>query len=66
MNRIGMFRNLKRFSTDWAVVELKMSSEPVIKLSHENKWASILGFNGKITETGDIIGNIIRFKAKLC
>jgi hypothetical protein len=52
MIRTGLFKNMKRFSTDWAVVELEMSKKPVVKLAMENKWASILGFNGQITEDG--------------
>lgn len=41
-----MFKQMRRFATDWAVVELEMTKEPVVKLPHNNQWASVLGFNG--------------------
>ncbi len=43
-----------------------MTKDPIIKLPHDNRWATILGFNGQFTEDGKIIGNINRLKIKSC
>lgn len=60
MIKSGLLKGLRRYSTDWAVVELEMTKKPIVKLGSENKWAAVLGFNAKITESGDIIGFVIR------
>ncbi len=61
---MGMVKNIRRFATDWAVVELKMSKDPVVSLPHNSSMACILGFNNQVTEDGQIISRLIRLSFK--